>query len=674
VEWQFSEPQPDWKPTLSIPGLEPARLERTTDALRVTLSEGSRISGRPLWLGGVYVDLSDWRREQWIEVQVSVRTAGTINRIYTGLDPPQGAPAAGNATATPRLAVFGATFQVRGGDTPIVRDGLVHTYRIHPDWGNWPTGSWQRVGFLFEASSGPGSIDILSVRIVPVAAERVSDRIVETILEPAQLEADFGLFRKALEEAHPALYHFATKREMDAQFAAAEVRLTRPMTILEFRNVLAPVRAAIKDGGDMTATYQGDEIRTLIERTKQFPLVLMFESMRGFVVLNQGLDERVKPGMEVVDIEGMPLRDILQRILPRIAQRGDGTTYQMHELGIDSGFFRNGQPGRAGFSEAYRLYVGDPRTFNVTLRDQQTGQTMAVDLAGVTPAEAVVNVERNPVNREVFAGLRTLRAQGPEQTPFGLSSRVRYLDGGDIPVLVPAFGGDFGGFLDETFGELSRNGTQNLIIDLRGNTGGFDQYPSLLFSYLTTKEFRVWDRNHMNTYQPSFKPYTSRDIDLEIALGTDRYYDPVVGIWTPDPDGGWLMTEKYPTIGLQKPAAIHFDGGVYILIDGACISACSVFAAIADFYGRATFIGEETGGVVGGTSAGGDSVTGLTLPQSHLHVSIPQEAYFFLPQSTNRRGVRPSHVVSQTIDDLKEGRDTVLEFTRELIRSGKGLQ
>ena len=197
-------------------------------------------------------------------------------------------------------------------------------------------------------------------------------------------------------------------------------------------------------------------------------------------------------------------------------------------------------------------------------------------------------------------------------------------------------------------------------------TGGSDRIPVLLFSYLTSKEFLAIEGDRMNTYQPSFRQYTNLP---EIDPVTDTYFGSDAGIWKPDPRGGWLMTEKYPSIGVLKSSENHFDGPVYVLIDGGSFSASPAFTVLADYYKRATFIGEETGGV---SSGGAGSDIGPTLPGSHLHVRFPVESYFLVEKSNARRGTLPTHAVTQTVDDLAKGRDTVLEFTRELIRSGKG--
>jgi hypothetical protein len=66
VEWRFDQPQPDWKHArLAGSPAVASVVERTTDALRVTLSEGPRRPDGTNHGSAIHVDLPGWRREDW---------------------------------------------------------------------------------------------------------------------------------------------------------------------------------------------------------------------------------------------------------------------------------------------------------------------------------------------------------------------------------------------------------------------------------------------------------------------------------------------------------------------------------------------------------------------------------------------------------------------------------
>ena len=81
VEWRFDEPQPDWKPVVPLdPARKPVQATRTEDALRLVLSEANSgvFPWGPSLYRGIYIDLPDWKREEWAHVVVRARTSGEV--------------------------------------------------------------------------------------------------------------------------------------------------------------------------------------------------------------------------------------------------------------------------------------------------------------------------------------------------------------------------------------------------------------------------------------------------------------------------------------------------------------------------------------------------------------------------------------------------------------------
>ena len=66
--------------------------------------------------------------------------------------------------------------------------------------------------------------------------------------EPRQLREDYHIARQALEEAHPGLYRYTAKTDLDRIFDQAERSLDHPMDFSEFYRVMALPIAAVKCG------------------------------------------------------------------------------------------------------------------------------------------------------------------------------------------------------------------------------------------------------------------------------------------------------------------------------------------------------------------------------------------------------------------------------------------
>jgi len=161
VSWSFDKPQPEWKalPLRKLP-FEPTRLTQTEDALRVTLGKSTEKETKYA-MGGLYVDVPDWALDDWAHVQVRARTSDKARMLRLAFNLREESEK-DNENSPP--------FLYTGEVATLVQDGSVQTYSLRADWsgGQWE-GKWRQL-ILFGFAEEQGSIDILSVTVIPKEA------------------------------------------------------------------------------------------------------------------------------------------------------------------------------------------------------------------------------------------------------------------------------------------------------------------------------------------------------------------------------------------------------------------------------------------------------------------------------------------------------------------------
>jgi hypothetical protein len=150
-------------------------------------------------------------------------------------------------------------------------------------------------------------------------------------LNSTKAQADFDLMRNALEEAHPGLYRYSTKAEMDQTFDAQRAKLNRSMRKTEFMTVVAETLATIRCGH--TSCSPDEETQTAERSARLFPLRVMQEGKRLMVLFNDTPDDQtIRPGMEILEINGHKTIDILDRIWRTESADGDIETGKVMHL------------------------------------------------------------------------------------------------------------------------------------------------------------------------------------------------------------------------------------------------------------------------------------------------------------------------------------------------------
>ena len=462
-------------------------------------------------------------------------------------------------------------------------------------------------------------------------------------LQPAQLQSDFDVLRRAVEEAHGGLHRFTPEADLDRVFASTRATLSRPMSKLAFAATLSEALAAIRDG-HMRLEY--DEVTTsAMVAAPMLPLRVAHENGRYVVTWNDTPNDGViQPGMELVSVNGRPIAAVAAAILPKLSP---------------DGFVESGRPWRVARSLAqnYWLYLEQTSTFTVVARTND-GREVTATLPGVVNADRTKNASANRVNATMAASASRLD---------GASDIISltFEDGGAVGRLrIRGFDGPtFVADLERDIATLHDKGIKALVLDLRGNGGGVDTYGAALVSQFVSGPFRYFDYIKVTTTEPSFATWPS-STTVRLKSGTK-----------PAPGGGFLVQpDLHPGVTEQKPASRPFLGKLVVLIDGGTFSTAADVCAQLRARTPAVFIGEETGGAAEGNTSGLN--VQIVLPSSGLKLKIQMYGYWNALDTSRAgakptprgRGTLPDVTVVRTVADTLAGRDAALERALASLR------
>ncbi len=204
---------------------------------------------------------------------------------------------------------------------------------------------------------------------------------------------------------------------------------------------------------------------------------------------------------------------------------------------------------------------------------------------------------------------------------------------------------DYSAFLDTVFSRVAVIHASRLLIDLRGNDGGRDTYGSLLLRHPVDRPVAYYRQLVARTNQLSFWAHTQLDSTANAPLRGRNAAHFERGVLTAD--------STTPELEPAAAAAAHFRRAGMVLIDGGTFSTAAEFCSVLRSLGRATFVGEETGGAYEGNTSGSFAI--LTLPNTGIRILIPLIRYELAvePARQRGRGVLPDHGFSgpASLDD-----------------------
>ena len=476
---------------------------------------------------------------------------------------------------------------------------------------------------------------ILSVLFIFIAALSFAQKATkDSMIAPEKLRQDFHIMRASLEEGYPGMNRYNSKAFTDSLFNASEKQIQNAMSEREFYLFLSKIVMQLRDGHmDVSPTKNTRD--KLADSKCSIPFQALISGHKMYVQKNYStLNDKEILGAEIISINGMPASSIISQVLKITSSDGNNETNKYKRLESTLLLTRY-LFYLQGYTENYKIKY-------VPLNGK---------MAKTTILKGIVYDNLLKIRKSKYPGVEQLPAEFKLLNSSTALLKIKSFNEPDFENSKM----DFIGFLKSSFDSIKAKGVKNLILDLRGNGGGTDEYGKILFSYFIDHEFKYYSSLIINKSKYNFMKYTNHP-DLEIPADAIRL----------NSEGTYDVID-HPNIGIQKNSTPYFSGKLYVLIDGNCFSTTSECLSMLHSYTAAVFIGEESGGGYYGNCSG--SVPRIILPNSLLQVGIPIMKYSMAVKDYKYkdRGVIPDYKISPTIKDKLLSYDPELEFAKKLI-------
>lgn len=466
------------------------------------------------------------------------------------------------------------------------------------------------------------------------------------LLSVEKLKADLQILKENLEAIHAGLYTYTTKAEMDAHFDDLATKMTKPMSEVDFYRLVLTLNDKIKNGHTLIIPPESWS-KYVAKEAVHIPVDIYTTKDKVFVLRNFSTNESIKRGSEIISIDGVPIQEILENLVKHSNKDGDNATYPLVIINQD-------------FSECYANMIDTKTSYQLELA--QGDRTVKYEVKGMT-IEAIQKVAKE---RYDFDKRPWYNDNKSSAFQFAITDEIAILT-------LPTFniyslkddGIDYKSFYKNAFEKIDEEKISNLIIDLRGNGGGYGDVGNELFSYLHDEPFLLLEDIHTITRKiPNKELYEKNGfgqlLQMKVALKkeSETRYVP----------RDFAAKRNHLTLTEIAPSFPQYKGEIYVLTDGWVFSASAMFAALIKNYDKGVFIGEETGG--NPKVQVGDFEQMLTLPSSGVRIRIPlfyEEMAVSFP-NTNK-GIKPDFYQRNNIAQEIEGKDQTMDWAIEFVKN-----
>jgi hypothetical protein len=494
--------------------------------------------------------------------------------------------------------------------------------------------------------------------------EHLNDLIAED-----KLQSDVDFTYRKLQEFHPNLYWYISKKELDFKFDSLKSSLTKPMTRFDFYKKISPVIAAIRDGHMMvfpsTKLMTKKETKALLKRGTGPFSQFDFELFDGklYVTKNKSHDKTIKTGTEVVAVNGMNPIALIKEYDALYSSDGYNTTFKVFSSGRRFSSFYSNENGIKDSLKFDFKFKNNLRTITIKRKKEDTTGSHAKKMLQKLAAKD---------NLKSKAARKKRRVNGYYSVEKNYNRNLHFLEkDSSIAVMkIRSFKiGDSKTFYKESFRKIAAYGSKTIVLDLRANGGGRLNEAADLYSYLSDSTFVFLDKSEVVSKSSLFKGAYFYGGSFGVKVLKTIFSPLIYSYLLLTVHQGHNGKNYYATqTRSHKLSQNTFKGKVYVLINGGSFSASSIISSNLKGSKRAFFVGEETGGGANGSIAG--FMPRVKLPNTDLQIRIGlMHITPYFKTALDGRGLFPDMEIIPTIEDRINGNDPEMKWILDDIKS-----
>jgi Peptidase family S41 len=449
----------------------------------------------------------------------------------------------------------------------------------------------------------------------------------------ADFQKELHYTKTQIEKYHLGKYHYQSKENFENIFDNLNKNLPDSLSLNDAFQRSTTLVSSIKDLHSSVSLYKPSK------NTKYFPFYVRKFNSDFYIHYNVSTDSSILRGMQIVSVNGIKMIDIFTQL--RTLYGADNNNPASQNYYAERSFMRY-----------YRLISEPKDSLLIEFKAINTDSIFVKKIATAT------NVD---INKTLTKRYKNSTRPNLRFAVLDSVQKIGFLDVSSFALKgnrFDVFQFKFKRELRKKFKQIKKNGIEHLVIDFRANGGGLVQNISRITKYVAKEPFNLEDSIIMYKQTLRMKyPWYS----IGPAIFSKFYFKNL--------DSNRVVHLSNQKRKYKPVKNNHFDGKLYVLMDGGSYSATAFTIGLWRDMGIATFIGTSPGGANWGSFAG--QWKNLKLKKSGLGVRVPLYKIVHAQKNkvTSSFTVQPDFFVGTAFEDFQKRKDSQVGFVLDYIKN-----